>query len=131
MCIAVEKEQVVAEFVNTHKDGTKFSMEDIKEYEKSLWNAGCGPVRLNYHRWEMEDFLNTCKGICLSKETVYDGWKIDKSYISDKMTQEEYSYLNGDKRKAQSFHLFCMLRVNMNTPDNLLDAMGFRFLYTE
>lgn len=131
MCIAVEKEQVVAGFVNTHEDGLVFTTEDIYTYTRSLFNAGCGIVRLNYFRWEMEDFLNHCRGICLSNELLLDRWKIDKSFLSDYMTPEEHKFLHGDKELAKKFHLFCMLRVDVKTPDLLLDAMGFRFMYAE
>ena len=128
MCVAVEKEQVVAGFINRNKDGLEFTLHDIDDYILSLWNAGCGPIRLNFTQQELKDFLDSCRGICLS--STHSGYVIDKSGMNFIMTPEERKYLNNDPKRAQSFALFCKLRVDVKTPDYLLDAMGFRFMYT-
>lgn len=127
MCIAIEKEQVVAGFVNRNKDGAEFTMRDIDDYIRSLWNAGCGPVRVNFTDREMRDYLDRCDGVCL--RITPRGYRIDKSLLSSEMTQEEREFLQGDPELARSLDLFCRLQVDLRTPNSLLDAMGFRFMY--
>lgn len=127
MSVAVDKEQVVAGFINTNKDGLEFSTEDIYSYVLSLWNAGCGPIRLNFTRYEMEMFLNNCDGVCL--RTTGEGYVIDKSLLNPNMSEKERELLHNDKELAKSFDLFCRLQVDIRTPRYLLDAMGYRFLY--
>ena len=53
MSVAVDKEQVIAGFININEDGLEFSVEDIYDYITSLWNAGCGPVRINFKKNEL------------------------------------------------------------------------------
>lgn len=127
MCIAIEKEQVVAGFVNQNSDGTEFTIDQVNDYIMSLWNAGCGPIRLNFTQQELRDFLESCRGICLS--STHPGYVIDKSNLSSDMTEQERKALRNDKKLADSFALFCKLRVDLRTPDRLLDFMGFRFMY--
>ena len=127
MCVAIEKEQAVAGYVNQHADGAEFTIQQVNDYIMSLWNAGCGPVRLNFTQQELKDYLDSCRGICLS--STRPGYVIDKSGLNFIMTPEECRFLNNDVRLAQSFALFCKLRVDLKTPDRLLDAMGFRFMY--
>lgn len=127
MAVAVDENLVVAGFVNTHKDGTLFDLDSIYNYIGVLWNAGCGPVRLNFTRDQMTRFLDSCDGICLKKTT--DGWRIDKSLLSNAMTEKERELLRDSKELAKSFDLFCRLQVDWRTPNRLLDAMGFRYLY--
>ena len=55
MSVAVDKEQVVAGFVNRNNDKLEFTLDDVYSYILSLWNAGCGPVRLNFTRQEMKN----------------------------------------------------------------------------
>lgn len=129
MSVALEVEQAVAGFVNTHKDGTEFSITDVNDYIVSLWNAGCGPIRLNFTQQELKDYLDSCRGICLS--TTNPGYVIDKSGLDFVMTPEERRFLHNDAKLARSFALFCKLQVDLRTPDLLLDAMGFRFMYEE
>ena len=128
MSIAVEAEQVVAGFINTTPDKTNFTLEDIYDYIGVLWNAGCGPVRLNFTRNEMIHFLDSCDGICLRKTS--NGWCIDKSLLSDAISENEKNFLRNNKELAKSFDLFCRLQVDFRTPYRLLDAMGYQFLYT-
>ena len=127
MCLAVDKEQVVAGFVNRNPDGREFTIDTIYNYISSLWNAGCGPIRLNFTRQEMFNYLNRCNGVCLW--ITPHGYRIDKTLLSDKMTEEERKFLHNDKELAKSFDLFCRLQVDFRTPGRLLDAMGFRFIY--
>jgi len=126
--VAIEKEHVVAGYVNRHADGTEFTIQQVNDYIISLWNAGCGPIRLNFTQEELRDYLDSCRGICLS--SIEPGYVIDKSGLDFVMTPEESSFLNNDADLAQSFALFCRLKVDLKTPDRLLDAMGFRFMYT-
>ena len=128
MCVALEKEQAVAGFINCHEDGLEFTVQDVYSYIRSLWNAGCGSVRLNFTQHELEFFLNRCAGICLQK--IPSGYKIDKSLLSDEMSEKEREFLHGNKELAKSFDLFCRLQVDLRTPTMLLDEMGFRFLHT-
>lgn len=128
MCLAVEKEQVVAGYVNQHVDGMEFTIDQVNDYIMSLWNAGCGPIRLNFTQQELRDYLESCRGICLS--ITHPGYVIDKSRLSFDMTEQERGALNNDAKLAESFALFCKLRVDLKTPERLLDAMGFRFMYT-
>lgn len=128
-CVAIEANIPVAGFINTNPDGTEFTVDDVYDYILSLWNAGHGPIRLNFVRQDVERLLDKCKGVCLSP--ISAGYKIDKSLLDDSMTAEESEFLHGDKELAKSFHLFCTLQVDMRTPDGLLDAMGFRFMYAE
>lgn len=129
MSVALEVEQAVAGFVNTSPDGMEFTIEDVNDYIMSLWNAGCGPVRLNFTQQDLRHYLNWCRGICLSKN--HPGYKIDKSLLEDDLSDKERKTLNDDKKRIWSFLLFCELRVDLNTPDRLLSAMGFRFMYKE
>ena len=128
MCVAIDKEQVVAGFINQNKDGFDFTLHDIYDYISSLWNAGCGPIRLNFKRQELQNYLESCNGICL--RITPQGYKIDKSLLSEEMTPKEKEFLNNNKDLAKSFDLFCRLQVDLRTPRHLLDAMGFRFIYT-
>lgn len=128
MSVALEVEQAVAGFVNTSPDGRQFAIEDVNTYIMSLWNAGCGPVRLNFTQPEFHSFLDKCCDICLVKTAT--GYKVEKSKIDiGRLTQQEWEVLGGDERRARSFVLFCDLRVDLKTPDLLLDAMGFRFMH--
>lgn len=128
MSYAIDKEQVVAGYVNTHKTGTKFSLDDIYEYTRLLWNAGVGPIRLNYTRPEMRAFLGKCVGVFLRRDG--EDYRIDKTLLKDTFTQKEKEFFKTDSKElARSFDLFCKLQVDMRTPDLLLDAMGFHFIY--
>lgn len=127
MCVAIDTEQVVAGYVNRNKSGKDFTLDDIYKYIGTLWNAGCGPIRLNFTHEEMIHFLDACDGICLRKTA--DGWRIDKSLLSDSMSHKEEAFLRGNKELARSFDLFCRLQVDFRTPSRILDAMGYRFLY--
>lgn len=127
MCVAVDKEQVVAGFVNRNKDHLEFTLEDVNAYILSLWNAGCGPIRLNFKNQELKNYLDQCDGVCLRIRK--DGYMIDKSLLSTKMSEREKVLLHNDEELAKSFDLFCRLQVDIRTPRHLLDAMGFRFLY--
>ena len=127
MCVAIEKEQVIAGFINRNKDGIDFTLDDINDYILSLWNAGCGPIRLNFKSQDMKNYLDQCDGVCL--RVTPSGYKIDKSFLSAKMSPEESAFLHNDENLARSFDLFCKLQVDIRTPRHLLDAMGFRFIY--
>ena len=128
MSYAIDKEQVVAGFVNTHKTGTRFALDDIYEYTRLLWNAGVGPIRLNYTRQEMSDFLGICVGHFLQREG--NGYRIDKSLLKGTFTQKERAFFKTDSEElARSFDLFCQLQVDMRTPELLLDAMGYHYIY--
>ena len=129
MCYCLDKEQAVAGFVNCNRDGLKFVLRDVYDYLSVLWNAGCGPIRLNFTRKEMEMYLDRCGGICVEKEP--SGWKINKSYLSEEFrSEEEREFLHGDRERARQWDLFCRLQVDFRTPRCLLDAMGFRFVHT-
>lgn len=128
MSVAIDTEQVIAGFVNINKDGLEFSVEDIYDYITSLWNAGCGPLRINFKKDELINYINRCNGICLRK-IGFQCWRIDKLLLSDQMSPEEREFLNDNKELAKSFDLFCRLQVDLRTPKYLLDAMGFKFLY--
>ena len=39
--------------------------------------------------------------------------------------------LGNDPKQIWSFILFCKLHVDLKTPDRLLEAMGFWFMYRE
>jgi hypothetical protein len=128
MSVALEVEQAVAGFVNTSPNGRQFATEDVNVYIMSLWTAGCGPVRLNFTQPELHSFLDKCCDICLVKTAT--GYKVEKSKIDiERLTQREREALGRDEKRARSFVLFCDLRVDLKTPDRLLDAMGFRFMY--
>jgi len=126
MAAAVDVELVVCGYINTHKDGTTFDIEDVYNYIGRLWNAGCGPIRLNFTRDQMYRYLDKCEGICLDK--TYNGYRINKSYLSDAMTTEEAKLFHNSKELAKSFDLWCRLQVDLRTPSRLLDAMGYHFL---
>lgn len=128
MSVAIDTEQVIAGFVNINEDGIEFSVEDIYNYITSLWNAGCGPLRINFKKDELINYINRCNGICLRK-IGFQCWRIDKLLLSDQMSPEEREFLNDNKELAKSFDLFCRLQVDIRTPKYLLDAMGFKFLY--
>lgn len=127
MSVALDVNQAVAGFVNTHDDKLVFTLQDVNDYIVSLWNAGCGPVRLNFTQNELANYLDSCMGICLDKYSPR--YKINKSLLDDCLNETELSILNHDEEKIKSFILFCKLKVSINTNDYLLDAMGFRFMY--
>ncbi len=127
VCVAIEKEQAVAGYINRHGDGVAFTVDDVNKYVLSLWNAGCGPIRLNYTQQELRDYLDCCEGVCLLNTP--QGYVIDKSGLHIDMTEEEREFLYDNVELATSFALFCKLQVDMRTPEGLLDAMGFRFMY--
>lgn len=127
VCVAIEKEQVVAGYVNQHDDGWNFTMDDVNQYIVSLWDAGCGPIRLNFTQQEMKDYLDRCDGICLAKTP--GGYAVDKTHLDIALTKEEARLLSGDEKRTKSYALFCELRVDLRTPHRLLDAMGYRFMY--
>lgn len=129
-CVALDVEQAVAGFINTRPDGQEFTVANVNDYIMSLWNAGCGPIRLNFTQPELRTFLDKCCNLCLSKTA--DGYVIEKRRINTgELTQRERRTLGGDEQRAQAFVLFCKLHVDMKTPDRLLDAMGFRFMYRD
>lgn len=129
-CVALDVEQAVAGFINTSPDGREFTVANVNDYIMSLWNAGCGPIRLNFTQPQLRDFLGKCCNVCLDRTVA--GYKIDKSRLNTSgLTQREREELGGGEQRAQSFILFCTLRVDLKTPDRLLDAMGFRFIYRE
>ncbi len=128
MSIAVDVELVVAGFVNRHSDKEQFTVDDVwHNYITSLWNAGCGPVRLNFTKDELELYLDKCVGVCLDK--TLRGYRINKSLLSSQMTEKEADFLDNDPNLAKSFDLFCRLQVDFRTPSMMLDFMGFRFIY--
>ena len=128
MSVAIDKEQVIAGFINMNNDGLEFSAKDIYTYITFLWNAGCGPVRLNFKKNELINYINRCDGVCL-RTIGFEHWRIDKSLLSDRMSPEEREFLHNNKEFAKSFDLFCRLQVDLRTPSYLLNAMGFRFIY--
>jgi len=127
MAYAIDKETVVCGFVNTHKDKTEFNLEDIYNYILSLWNAGVGPIRLNFTKFQMTQYLEACIGVCLTRSN--NQYKIDKSLLNDRMSKEEAEFLHHNKDLAKSFDLWCRLQVDIRTPRMLMDAMGYKFLY--
>lgn len=128
MCVSIEKEQVVAGFINRNKNGMFFTLDDVDAYILSLWNAGCGPIRLNFKRQELYNYLFQCNNICLRINT--NGFIIDKSFLSSSMTEEEKDLFHGNEELAKSFDLFCKLHVDIRTPHHLLDAMGYHYIYS-
>lgn len=130
MCVALDREQAVAGYINTHPDGHEFTIENVNEYIMSLWNAGCGPVRLNFTQPELKSCLDACRGICLSSTAPF--YKIDKTLLdADNLTEAERAALGNDRDTIRSFVLFCRLHVDTRTPDRLLEAMGFKFMYRD
>ena len=129
MCFAVDKEHIVAGYINVNKDGKHFDVDSVMEYVHTLWNSGCGPVRLNFSRDELLEFLDSCNGIGMRGN--YGKYVIDKSTLHSGMTEEEQDLFYGKEETAKSFDLFCRLQVNWRTPECVLDAMGFDFLCSE
>lgn len=131
MSVALDVEQAVAGFVNTRPDGTEFDLPQVNEYIMSLWNAGCGPVRLNFTQAQLDEFLKSCCKICLAVKGSHPRYVIEKSRLDFTPTKEESRALGNDPEKIRSFALFCKLHVSLRTPDRLLEAMGFRFMYRD
>ena len=129
MAYALEKEQAIAGFINTHEAGIEFTLNDINEYIRSLWNAGVGLIILNFTQKELKAYLDTCDKICLDK--TINGYRINKNYLNPNMTREERELLHNNEALARSFDLFCKLRVDLRTPELLLDAMGFHYIYAD
>lgn len=126
MRAAVGKEAVVAGYVNQHNNGEFLSADAIYAYLPSLRNAGCGPIRLDFTREDIERFLNQCVGICLSR--VPGGYVIDKSTILNGISIGDHKgLLFMDRRQAESYALFHKLKVDERTPDGVKDVMGFEF----
>ena len=129
MAVAVDVELVVAGFINTHPDKKQFVISDVQSFIQGLWNAGCGPIRLNFTEDQLKQFLDDCDNVCLHI-TPY-GWEIDKDLLeSDILEKDTGNLLRGDEKLAKSFDLFCKLRVDFRTPNQLLDATGFRFIFS-
>lgn len=123
MCVAVEKELVMAGFLNQQADKDVFTVDDIMEYVRMLWNAGCGPIRLNFSRQELADFLLNCSLVKNAEDFSYtinpDGLHITNEEIAS----------HGNKGNAISYKIFDSLNAQRNVPYELLDQMGYRFLY--
>lgn len=123
MCVAVDKELIVAGFLNQQADNASFTIDDIMEYVRMLWNAGCGPIRLNFSRQDLADFLARCYPIVT---TLPDSYQMNSDAIE--VSSDDIDTYG--KYNAKSFSLFDKLNARRNTPDSLLDAMGYYFLHT-
>ena len=135
MSICVEKEQVVCDFLNHREHGATFTLKELIDHTDSMWNAGCGPIRLNFTEEEMRGFLVLCEGKFLEKAGK-DKWTIDKSKLATMLTEEEKEYHGiknalhklEEKTIAQRIDLFCQLGVDIQTNKYLLEHMGCEFL---
>ena len=128
MAIAINVEQVVAGFINRNCHEKKFDVDDVYDYIRSLWNAGCGPIRLNFTREDLICFLDKCCTVCLEKDDKE--YIINKELLNDCLSLEERDFFRtDDKDIARSFDLFCKLKVDLRTPKLLMYAMGFDFMY--
>lgn len=139
--VLVDKELVVAGFINTNKDGKEFNLHNIYQFMGSMVNAGCGLVRGNFEEYELIEYLDKCRGICLDEGTPWGEWRINKRLLNDKCTEEEKKFFEDGiygeldekrlKEMARSFDLFCKLQVDLRTDDKLLDFCGYRWIYYE
>lgn len=126
MAIAVEKELVVAGFINKHPDGHVFSLKDVDNFRRLLWNAGCGALRLNFTQQEMDDFLSNCSPIIL---------KIGNKFVIKKdslKASERNIKVCGSEENAKSYDLLIRMGVVPKADEELwllYDFMGYRFLH--
>lgn len=123
MCVAIDKELVVVGFLNQQAGNESFTIDDVMEYVRMLWNAGCGPIRLNFSRQELVDFLAVCSPLI---NMSADSYQMDHSAIT--ISSDDISQY-GNEYNAWSYKLFTILCARRNTPNHLLDAMGYRFLH--
>lgn len=125
MCVALDKELLIAGYLNSKDLKSSFTVDDLIEYMRSLWNAGCGPVCPNFTKWELDSFLSSSK--------LFD--KKDNSYVlnREQLSSVPYAYrLNQiSEENRWKFILFCELEAKWNVPRNLLNATGYSFLFAQ
>lgn len=122
MCVALDKGIVVAGYVKKYSNRS-FSPEDIIQYTRSLWNAGCGPVILNFTKQDLDSFLSSLDPIIQRRGDKYQA-NIEKIDVEEDLLRYFKNHEN-----ARYFKLFCILNARFNTPKPIINAMGYDFLY--
>lgn len=130
MAVAIDKNLVVAGFINTSEDKLEFTLEDVIGYILiRLWNAGAGPVRWNFTEYQLARYLDNCDGVCL-RCVGTNKYIVDKSLLNPNFNSpREAELMNNAPELAKAFDLFCRLQVDTRTDRYLLDAMGYRWIY--
>lgn len=125
MCVALDKELAVAGYLNTRPIEESFTVENIMHYVDSLWNAGCGPIRLNFTVPELQRFLESSSPVIQKKGDAFhlntDSLQVD-GFVREALKNDRY---------ILSFALFSKLKAIINVPRILLDEMGYGFFFAE
>lgn len=123
MCVAVDKELIVAGFVSRRLERIDFSVDDVMDYSHTLWNAGCGPIRLNFTESELEDYLESC-GPVIEKDGNHFVFSPD--YLA--VDREIADYVG--EQNAKRFSLLDSLDARVNNVSYfLLSTMGYQFIF--
>ena len=130
MAVAIDKNLVVAGFINTSEDKLEFTLQDVIRFIRTrLWNAGAGPVRWNFTEYQLARYLDNCDGVCL-RCVGTNKYIVDKSLLNPNFhSLREAELMYNDPELAKSFDLFCRLQVDIRTARHLFDAMGYRWIY--
>lgn len=124
MCLALDKEHLVAGFINRTKDQERFRLEDVMGFINVLWNIGCGPVSPNFTQQELQDFLTTKCEFVITEDS--DGsFYIDRSSL---YPREKALQCFDNMEQAKRVELLLRLNARINIPHQLLSAIGYGFM---
>lgn len=128
MSYAIEANTVLAGFINSNQNGTNFTINDIYNYITELWNAGIGPIRLNFTEHQLKSVLENNSWII---KNGYSYTIKKKDIIEKELTERERRLLKYNKKLYQSYMILCDLQFDIGVPSRLLDFMNFNFLIKE
>ena len=123
MCVALDKELLVAGFINHRNDDPKqFKIDDVLSFIGVLWNSGCGPIRPNFTVNELKDYLASCAPIICESNGSYS---INFHAVNP---NHDIKKAFKDTDNAKKIELLNCLHANINIPRTLLCAIGYGFL---
>ncbi len=123
MCVGLDKELLVAGYVNQMADNESFTINDMMEYMGELWNAGCGPISPNFTRQELWDYLHSCKSLI---QECNGHFTIDRSSLNPNGAVKKI--FESNEKNAISYELLLRLHASINIPKQLLNAIGYGFM---
>ncbi len=130
MCVAIDKELVVIGYINNHledNDNVSFDLDDIYAYIVTLWDVGCGPIRVNFTKSDMEDYLEQCVRSHILEKTGDDGRYVFRNHMTPRRAEFLEHYRNN--LCAERYDIFCSFGGQLSARAELLKSMGYGFLY--
>lgn len=128
MCIALEKEIAVAGLLNrkirsatTSRDNLYISAEDVFAFSKSLWDAGCGPIVLNFDRSDLIVLFN--KHVSIFEKDHQDRYKIRLGEIC------LVGMLSSEAKENLALRFFKLLGAQLSYPKELYEFMSLGFIF--